>query len=125
MTKDRQFYDEHMRYLAAGDIVGLINNTYHEDAILFHNLPYFEGPSPHRHQGREEIINAHLVFMRPDNLGAAQVGEMSNWIEDGDHICFQIPLTIPGDGTWVNTTMWVLLGGMLAREYVLRTRVAD
>lgn len=45
-TSKRQFFEEHMRYVAAQDIDTMVNQTYTDDAILYHNFPYFDGPPP-------------------------------------------------------------------------------
>ena len=57
-TSLREVYETHMRYIADQDIEGLVHDTYTDDAVLVHNFPYFPGPGPYRHEGKQAIIEA-------------------------------------------------------------------
>lgn len=124
MTK-REFFEEHMRYVAARDIATMVNNTYTDDAVLYHNFPYFEGPPPYTHRGKEAIINAQSTIFDPRNHGAIEAGEPFNFIEGEDFIFFQIPIRTPDRGRWVNTDFWVIRDNKLAYQFVFGYRVGD
>jgi ketosteroid isomerase-like protein len=123
MTTKREFFEEHMRYVAAQDIDTMVNITYTDDAVLYHNFPYFEGLPPYTHQGKEAIINAQITIFNPQNHGAIKAGEPLNFIEGEDFIFFQIPITTPDRGNWVNTDFWVIRDNNLAYQFVFGYRV--
>lgn len=125
MTSLRSFYEEHMQYVGAQDIATMVNSTYDEGAVLYHNFPYFEGPAPYLHEGKAEIIRAHLTIFSPENHGAIKAGAPFNYIEEEGEstIFFQIPIETPNRGNWVNTDFWILRDGKLYRQYVFGTRV--
>ena len=46
ITPGRQFFNEHMEYIAAKDMAGMVTNTYTEDAILYNPFPFLDTPPP-------------------------------------------------------------------------------
>ncbi len=117
-TSKRQFFEEHMRYVAAQDIDTMVNQTYTDDAILYHNFPYFDGLPPYIHQGKEAIIKAQRTIFDPRNHGAIEAGAPFNFIEGDDFIFFQIPIKTPDRGNWVNTDFWAIRDNKLAYQFV-------
>lgn len=119
----REFYDEHMRYIAAQDIARMVNETYADDAILYHYFPYFPGPGPYVHRGKHDIIEAHRTIFAPQNHGAIQaVGEVFNFIEgSGDAentLFFQVLIQSPTKGLFLNTDFWIFENGKMKHQFV-------
>lgn len=125
MTRLRSFYEEHMKYIGAQDIDTMVNNTYADDAVLYHNFPYFEGEPPYRHEGKAEIIKAHRTIFAPENHGSIKVGPPFNYIEEegAETIFFQVPIETPNTGNWVNVDFWILKDGKLYRQYVFGNKI--
>ena len=122
MTAARDFFDEHMRYVAAQDIATMVNKTYTDDAVLYHNFPYFPGEPPYIHHGKAEIIRAQQTIFAPQNHGAIEpVGEVFNFMEaEGapDSLFFQILIRSPTKGLFLNTDFWILEQGKMKHQFV-------
>jgi len=125
MTPGRKFFEEHMQYIATKDIASMVNNTYTEDAILYHNFPFFDGPPPYVVQGKEAIIKAKETIFAPENQGDIQAGEPFNFVESKDFIGFQIVVTSPNTGKWLITDAWVLRDGKIARYFAMGYRLKE
>ena len=54
-TFGRQFFDEHMAYIYAGDLDGMIDDQYDEDAVLISPFDILDTPPPHIIRGREAL----------------------------------------------------------------------
>jgi len=106
MTEGRRLWEEHMKYVIAMDIEGMVNNTFHDDAVLYHNFPFFDTPGPYVVKGKKDII-AHekVIFTRQ---GKMEVGEPFDWSESDSHICYQIVVNSPNTGRWMVTDFWYL-----------------
>ncbi|MGF1647982.1 MAG: nuclear transport factor 2 family protein [Kineosporiaceae bacterium] len=115
----REVYETHMRYIAEQDIDGLVHDTYTDDAVLVHNFPYFDGPGPYRHVGKDAIIAAQKTIFAPANHGAIVAGPTFEFLADGDTIVFQLHILSPTRGRWMNTDLWTVRDGKLAEQYVL------
>ena len=63
ITPGRQFFNEHMEYIAAKDMAGMVTNTYTEDAILYNPFPFLDTPPPNVIQGSEELIKVYNAFL--------------------------------------------------------------
>jgi len=101
-----------MRYIAANDIVGMVNNTFTDDGVLYHNFPFFESPPPYVVRGKNAIIQANtLIFQRQ---GKIEAEEPFNFAEGDDFICFQIKFRSPNTGRWLVNDFWLLRAGRIA-----------
>jgi hypothetical protein len=122
MTPARRFFEEHMRYITAQDIEKMVNETYADDAVLYHNFPYFEGSPPFLHRGKREIIDAHRTIFAPQNHGAIEpVGEVFNFIEgvgDTNSLLFQILIKSPTKGLFLNSDFWIFGDGKMKHQFV-------
>lgn len=121
----RAFFDEHMRYVLAGDIATMVDETYTDDAVLYHNFEYFPGPPPYTHHGKQAIIDAQRTIFSPANHGAIGAGEVFNLIGGPDFLFFQIPIQTAHRGRWQNTDLWVIRDGKLAYQFVFGYRIGD
>ncbi len=110
----RTFLDEHMAYIAAKDVDGMIDNQYTEDAALISPFDILQTPPPHVLRGREAIKD----FMRKylDWQGEINVESFYDFVELDDSICFQAIFT-SHTGRWVVGDEWHLREGKIDRHY--------
>ncbi|OGA47529.1 MAG: hypothetical protein A3F74_00145 [Betaproteobacteria bacterium RIFCSPLOWO2_12_FULL_62_58] len=93
----------------AGDIAGMVNNTFHDDATYYHNFHFFDSPPPYVLSGKENIIKAMSVIF--ERQGKMRVGEVLDWSESDNHIALQILVTSPNTGSWLITDFFGLRDG--------------
>ncbi|BAY34139.1 MULTISPECIES: nuclear transport factor 2 family protein [unclassified Tolypothrix] len=122
-TPGRQFFDEHMKYIVAKDVVGMVTNTYTEDAILYNAFPFLDTPPPNVIQGREALIKAFEGYL--EYQGEIQVDSLYNFLETDDVISFQATITSPKTGKWAVGDVWVLQDGKVARHFGFAHRLGD
>ncbi|HEY9873905.1 MAG TPA: hypothetical protein V6D12_10740 [Candidatus Obscuribacterales bacterium] len=122
-TPGRKFFDEHMQYIVAKDMAGMINNTYTEDAILYNAFPFLDTPPPNVIQGREELIKVFNAYL--DYQGEIQVDSLYNFLETEDVISFQATITSPKTGKWAVGDAWLLQNGKIARHFGFAHRLGD
>lgn len=114
-TAGQKFFDEHINYLMTGDVEGMINNTYTEDAILYNAFPFLDSPPANVIQGRPELIKVFKAYL--DYQGEIQVDSLYNFLETEDVISFQATITSPKTGKWVVADIWLMEGGKIARHF--------
>lgn len=108
-TRGRAMFDEHMRYVRAMDIEGMVRDTFDDEAVYYHNFPFFETPPPFVLTGKGKIAHAlKIIFERQGNL---RVGEPMGWSESDHHIAFQVVVTSPNTGSWLVSDFWYLRDG--------------
>jgi hypothetical protein len=95
------------------DLVGMVNNTYTEDAVYIHNIPFFNGAPPYEAQGREEIIAALSAIAA--RQGAFEVKGPTVFYASNEHVAFQCIVRSPNTGVWILDENWTLQGGKVAR----------
>lgn len=114
-TPGKQFFDEHMKYFASGDMAGMIKDTYTEDAILYNAFPFLDTPPPNVIQGQEELIKVFEAYL--EYQGEIQVDSLYNFLETEDVISFQATITSPKTGKWAVGDAWLLRDGKIARHF--------
>jgi predicted SnoaL-like aldol condensation-catalyzing enzyme len=114
-TPGRQFFDEHMEYIAKQDMAGMIKDTYTEDAILYNAFPFLDTPPPNVVQGQESLIKVFKQYL--DYQGEIKVDNLYNFLETDDVISFQAVITSPKTGQWVVGDTWLLRDGKIARHF--------
>lgn len=122
-TPGRKFFDEHMQYIVAKDMAGMINNTYTEDAILYNAFPFLDTPPPNVITGSEELIKVFNAYL--DYQGEIQVDSLYNFLETEDVISFQATITSPKTGKWAVGDTWLLKDGKIARHFGFAHRLGD
>jgi len=125
MTPGKKFFQEHMEYVARKDFAGMVNDTYTEDVIFYHNFPFFPGNPPYIFRGKEETIRAESTIFDPKNQGQISAGEPFNFVENKDFIGFQIIVTSPNTGKWLITDAWVLRNGKIAVYYAMGYKLEE
>jgi hypothetical protein len=121
----QEIFQEHMGYVGKQDIVGMVNNTYTDDAVLYHTFDFFETKPPHVVQGKEAIIKAQQTIFGPEAQGQIQAGEPFNFVATEEYIAFQIQIVSPNTGTWIVNDVWILRDDKIARQFVLGTKIAE
>lgn len=113
-TPGRKFFEEHIQYLLAKDIPGMIKNTYTEDAILYNAFPFLDTPPPNVIKGQEELIKVFNAYL--DYQGDIQVDSLYNFLETEDVISFQATITSPKTGKWAVGDVWLMENSKIARH---------
>ncbi len=119
----KKFFEEHINYLATGDVEGMINNTYKEDAILYNAFPCLDTPPPNVIKGREELIKLFKIYLAYQ--GEIQVDYLYNFLVTEDVISFQGTITSPKTGKWVVADTWLMDAGQIARHFGVAHHLAD
>ncbi len=123
ITPGLKFFNEHMQYVMANDIAGMVANTYTEDAKFYSTFPFLDTPPPNVFQGREEIIKAQKTIF--ERQGKIQADPPYNFIENEEFISFQIKITSPNTGKWIVTDVWAMRDGKIAHQFVLGDKIGD
>jgi hypothetical protein len=105
-TRGRAFFDEHMKYIGAGDVKGMVNNTYAENAILYNAFPCIDEPPPNVIKGRESLINLFEIYLAYQ--GEIEVDNLYNFLETEDVISFQAVITSSKTGKWAVADTWLM-----------------
>ncbi len=114
-SPQRQFFDEHLEYIFAGDIEGMIRETYTEDAVLISPFDIYEETSPpHIVRGHDELIQFFNDYMAWQ--GAINVESIDQFAGTNESIFFQATFT-SNTGRWVVGDAWHLEDGKIAVHY--------
>jgi hypothetical protein len=114
MISGRQFFEQHMAYLSARDIDGLLKNQYTEDALLIAPFDILDVPPPHIIRAGPELI----VFFEKwlDYNAGMTVDSLYDFTELDDSIFFQRLITSQA-GKWILGEAWHLAGDKIDRHY--------
>ena len=119
----RQFFDEHMKYIAAKDMSGMVTNTYTKDAIFYNPFPFLDTPPPNVIKGSEELIKVYDAFL--EYQGNVQLDSLYNFLEIEDVISFQAVITSPKTGRWSVGDVWIMQNGKIARHFGIAHKLED
>ncbi|MCL2923083.1 MAG: hypothetical protein MGF17_00205 [Trichodesmium sp. MAG_R04] len=114
-TPGRKFFNEHMQYIIAKDMAGMITNTYTEDAILYNAFPFLDTPPPNVIQGRDQLIKVFEQYL--EYQGEIQVDSLYNFLETEDVISFQATITSSKTGKWAVGDIWIMQDQKIARHF--------
>jgi hypothetical protein len=113
-TPGQKFFDEHMKYIYANDIDGMIDNQYTPDAVLFSPFDVMDTPPPHVVRGNAAL---KAFFRRYINWqGSIQVEKLYDFSETENSIFFQAVFT-SHTGKWVVGDAWHMTGGKIDTHY--------
>jgi ketosteroid isomerase-like protein len=121
-TPGRKFFDEHMKYIYANDIDGMIDDQYTEDAVLFSPFDVLDTPPPHVVRGRAALkafFQKYLAYQ-----GSINVEELSNFSETENSIFFQAIFTSK-TGRWAVGDAWHMTNGQIDTHYSFAQRLGD
>ncbi len=119
MSKMQRLFEQHMGYLSRGDIEGMVRDTFTEDIVMYHNMPFFEGKPPYTLHGRKEVTASQKVIFDPKNQGIVTASDPFNVVEDGDFLGFQAIVTSQNTGKWLMSDVWQLRGDTIAVYWVM------
>jgi hypothetical protein len=118
-----EFFEEHMQYITARDMVGMVTNTYTEDAIWYNPFPCFDIPPPNVIQGREELIKCFNTFL--EYQGDIQLNSFYNFFETEDVISFQATIKSSKTGEWAVGDIWLMSNHKIARHFAFAHRLVN
>jgi hypothetical protein len=113
-TSGRQFFDEHMAYIYAGNLDAMIDNQYREDAVLISPFDILDTPPPHIIRGREALKAFFHKYI--DWQGSIDVESIYDFAETEDAISFQAIFTSQ-TGKWVVGDAWSLKDRMIVYHF--------
>lgn len=113
-TPGRKFFDEHMGYIGANDVGGMIDNQYTDDAILISPFDILDTPPPHIVRGGPALKSFFHKYL--DWQGEINVESLYNFAETSDSVCFHAIFTSK-TGRWVVGDEWHMRDGKIDRHY--------
>ena len=122
VTFGRKFFDEHMAYIGANDVDGMIDNQYTEDAVLISPFDVLDTPPPHIVRGRaalKEFFKIYLAYQ-----GMIDVEKLYDFPETENSIFFQAVFTSK-TGRWVVGDAWHMTDGMIDTHYSFAYRAGE
>lgn len=120
-TPGKKFFDEHMKFIYANDIDGMIDAQYTQDAVLF--SPFDVVPDrkpPHVIKGNtalKEFFHRYIAWQ-----GSIDVEELSNFSETDNSIFFQAIFTSK-TGRWAVGDAWHMTGGKIDTHYSFAQKI--
>lgn len=114
ISPGRKFFDEHMEYLNAGDVEGMIDNQYQENAVLISPFDFLDTSPPHIVQGRpslKEFFRKYVAWQ-----GTINVESLYDFAETEDAISFQAIFT-SSTGRWVVGDGWYMQGNLIVYHF--------
>lgn len=107
----KDFFDKHMEYIYAGDIDGMIDAQYAEDAILLSPFDCVtDAKPPHIVRGRKALKDFFKKYMAWQ--GGIKVESLYCFTETDKTIQFQAVFT-SNTGKWVVGDGWYMKDGMI------------
>ena len=120
-TPGRKFFDEHMKYIYANDIDGMIDDQYTQDAVLFSPFDVVPGQKPpHVVKGNaalKEFFHRYIAWQ-----GSINVEELSNFSETENSIFFQAIFTSK-TGRWAVGDAWHMTDGKIDTHYSFAQKI--
>jgi hypothetical protein len=113
-TPGRKFFDEHMDYIYKGNVDGMIDDQYTQDAVLFSPFDVLGTPPPHVVRGNAALKDFFRRYMAWQ--GAIQVEQIYDFCETADSIFFQAIFT-SNTGRWVVGDAWHMRSGKIDNHY--------
>ena len=109
----RVFFDAHMRYIYGNDTDAMIDDQYHEDAVLISPFPV-GGPAPRLVRGRPALKKFFRDYMAWQ--GAIDVESIDQFAATDESIWFQATFTST-TGRWVVGDAWHMRNGKIVVHY--------
>lgn len=112
----KDFFDEHMQYIAARDMDGMVRNTYSPDAALYNAFPVLaDAPPPNVIRGTEALIGFFNLYL--DYQGEIVVDRLYNFLDSEEVISFQAVITSKVTGQWAVSDTWVMSDEKIYRHF--------
>jgi predicted SnoaL-like aldol condensation-catalyzing enzyme len=113
-TFGRTFFDQHMAYISAKDVDGMVDDQYTEEAVLISPFDILDTPPPHIVRGNQALKEFFRKYL--DWQGGIKVESLYNFAELDDSITFHAILT-SNTGRWVVSDAWHMRDGKIDRHY--------
>jgi predicted SnoaL-like aldol condensation-catalyzing enzyme len=113
-TFGQKFFDEHMAYIRANNIDGMIDDQYSQDAILVSPFDILSTPPPHVVRGRQALKDFFHRYI--DWQGHIDIEKLYNFAELDDSVTF-MAIFSSNTGRWVVGDEWHLADGKIDRHY--------
>lgn len=117
----RVFFDEHMRYIYANDTDGMIDDQYHEDAVLISPFAV-DGSAPHVVRGRSSLKQFFREYMAWQ--GPIEVESIDQFAATDESIWFQATFSSQ-TGRWVVGDAWHMRDGRITVHYSFAHRAGE
>ena len=121
-TPGRKFFDEHMAYLYAGNIDGMIDDQYHTDAVLISPFDVLDTPPPHIVRGSEALKEFFRTYT--DWQGPINVESLYDFAETEEAISFQAIIT-SNTGRWVVGDGWYMRAGLIYYHFSFAHKLGE
>lgn len=119
----KKFFDEHMAFIYANDIDGMIDKQYTQDAILISPFDVIPGKQPpHVVKGNKELKDFFHTYIAWQ--GSINVESLYDFAELDDTITFQAIFTSK-TGRWVVGDSWHMKDGKIDRHYSFAHKVTE
>lgn len=113
-TPGQNFFDQHMAYIAAKDVDGMVDAQYTEDAVLVSPFDILDTPPPHIVRGNQALKNFLRKYLGWQ--GEIKLESLYNFAELDDSIIFHAIFT-SNTGQWVVGDAWHMRDGKIDRHY--------
>jgi hypothetical protein len=113
-TPGRKFFDEHMAYIYANDVAGMIDNQYTQDAVLISPFDILDVPPPHTVRGNQALKDFFNIYLPWQ--GAINVEDLTDFVETENSIFFQAVFTSK-TGRWAVGDAWHMTDGKIDTHY--------
>jgi hypothetical protein len=121
-TPGRKFFDEHMAYIYANDIDGMIDNQYTQDAVLISPFDVLPTPPPHTIRGNKALKDFFRTYIGWQ--GSIDVESLDNFVETDNSIFFQAVFTSK-TGRWAVGDAWHMTDGKIDTHYSFAVRIGE
>ena len=108
----KEFFDLHIKYILAGDVIGMVENTYTEDATWYNPFPFLPEPAPNVIKGRVSLIDAMNKYF-DYHKGSINVTSLYNFLDTPDVISFQSSFDSVQTGSWIVGNCWMMRDGKI------------
>lgn len=113
-TPGRRFFDQHMAYIAADDVDGMVDSQYTQDAVLISPFDVLDTPPPHIVRGNQALKDFFRKYLAWQ--GDIKIESLYDFAELDDSVTFQAIFTSK-TGRWVVGDAWHLRDGKIDRHY--------
>lgn len=110
----RRLFEEHLAYIMANDVDGMIDKQYTDDAVLISPFDILDSPPPHAVLGKPALKRFFRTYL--DWQGEINIESLDDVAETEDSFNCQAIFT-SRTGRWVAGESWYLRDGKINRQY--------
>jgi hypothetical protein len=114
MDKAKEFFTKHVDRIISLDTDVMVDEEYHEDAVLVSPFPIYDEPAPYIIRGNKDL---KAFFHRyREWQGNVEIEKVFDYIAADDVISFSAIVKI-NTGRWVSGVSWYLRDGKIAYHF--------